>query len=157
MNSQNVRPIAAAPKYTISESGEIRNRKSGRILKQWLNEFGYPRVRLMTASGQKNFRVNRLMAIAFIPNPEGLPEVNHIDGVKTNNRIDNLEWCSCRDNMRHAYSNGVIVRKLAPDNVRNIRYLIQSGMKQNRIASLYDVSIATVSDIKLGKTWSYLQ
>jgi hypothetical protein len=55
----------------------------------------------------KNYRIHRLVASAFIPNPEELPQVNHKDGNRLNNRVDNLEWASAKDNMRHAGENGL--------------------------------------------------
>lgn len=56
---------------------------------------------------RKSARVHRLVAMAFVPNPEGHTEVNHIDGDKGNNHCDNLEWCSRLENMRHAFANGL--------------------------------------------------
>lgn len=82
--------------------------RKGKILKQPLNCYGYPCVTLKYRDGsQKVVQVHRLVAETFIPNPNNLPQVNHIDGNKQNNNIDNLEWCSVRDNLLHAFKTGL--------------------------------------------------
>lgn len=87
-------PIEGFEHYQVSNLGNVRNssyKGTGRALNMKLHKDkdGYPRVSLR----QKMFRVNRLVAIAFIPNPNNLPQVNHKDEVKDNNRVENLEWC----------------------------------------------------------------
>ena len=77
------------------------------ILKPSLGEWGYEQVSLRKEGKKRTMRVNRLVAQTFIPNPDNLPQVNHIDGVKTNNRVDNLEWCNSSQNMIHCFSNGL--------------------------------------------------
>ena len=91
--------------YEISNTGQVRNVKTGRILKQTINRFGYCQVGLCKNGVQKMFRVHRLVAQAFIPNPNNLPEVNHINECKTDNRIDNLEWCSSSYNANYGTRN----------------------------------------------------
>ncbi|QIW89817.1 HNH endonuclease [Bacillus phage Izhevsk] len=68
---------------------------------------GYKKVRLKDSSKVKNYRVHRLIALAFLPNPNNLPEVNHKDGNKNNNSVENLEWSSRSDNVQHAFDNGL--------------------------------------------------
>ena len=83
------------------------------MLKQRPDYHGYPVVHIK--EGKKKFNssclVHRLIATAFIPNPNNLPEVNHKDGNKSNNSINNLEWCSRGDNVRHAYKTGLLATK----------------------------------------------
>ena len=89
--------------YEVSNiDGKVRNVKTGRILKQPLNSFGYPVVRLSKDGKARLFKVHRLVATAFVPNPDNLPEVNHKDEDKTNNSVDNLEWSTHQYNS--AYS-----------------------------------------------------
>ena len=76
-----------------------------RILKQALNYKGYPIVYLSKESKQKTVSVHRLVALAFISNPQNKPQVNHIDGNKKNNNVSNLEWCSNQENQLHAVIN----------------------------------------------------
>ena len=107
--------------------------------------------------------MHRLVAKAFIPNSNNLPQVNHIDGVKTNNVITNLEWVSSSANVKHAWDTGLIDRnkvsgenhknsKLTALDVKDIRALFKA-MSVKRIAEVFGVSSSTISDIKNNKTW----
>lgn len=95
--------------YTIKDDGTVTRIANGRVVKHWLNQRGYPRVTLTAPAGeQKTFFLHRLLALAFIPNPENKPFINHIDGNKLNNRLDNLEWCTAKENYDHAVEMGLI-------------------------------------------------
>ena len=94
--------------YEVSSNGEVRNKRSGRILSQFVSGSGYCLVRILVNGLVKNIRVHRLVASAFIPNPMNLPEVNHKDCNKRNNSVENLEWCGHKDNMKHASRNGLL-------------------------------------------------
>lgn len=102
-------------KYAISDDGQVksyaRNGRPERIMK--LNYCrGYYVVRLSNGSRDKykTFRINRLVAEYFIPNPENKQEVNHINGIKTDNRVENLEWVTSSENTKHAHEVGLIPR-----------------------------------------------
>ena len=86
--------------YQVSNLGRVRSLKFGkeRILSIRRSKFGYLLVNLCKNSDMKTFRVHRLVGQSFIPNPNNLPEINHRDEDKTNNKVVNLEWCSSKYN-----------------------------------------------------------
>lgn len=92
----------------------IRRGYKGRILKHRLAKNGYPYLHLSKSGTSKTVKVHRLVALAFIPNPEGKPEVNHIDGDKVNNNKDNLEWVTPSENKKHAIATGLKVNPSGP-------------------------------------------
>lgn len=96
------KPIPGAEAYEISNMGKVRFCKSKRYQQTYVNN-GYEIVRLMACN--KNVRIHRAVALAFIPNPENKPQVNHIDGNKLNNNVENLEWTTASENMQHYYNN----------------------------------------------------
>lgn len=91
--------------YSVSNYGEVRNNRTGKLMKPRKNEKGYLRIGLTTNGKQKCMRVHRLVAQAFIPNPENKHEVNHIDFNKENNCVNNLEWVTCKENSDHSFGN----------------------------------------------------
>lgn len=130
-----------------------------------ISPFGYNIIRLCNNGVTKNFRMARLVAQAFIPNPENKPEVNHIDGNKLNDCVENLEWNTRSENMRHADRTGLRVMprgedhpntKLTTKKVKRIRKLYKQGMMQKRISKLFDTKQDTVSDIVNFKTWKHI-
>lgn len=93
--------------YSISKNGEIRNDKSGRIKSERYNRYGYRIVDLYSQGERQTERVHRLVANAFIPNPQMKTQVNHLDGNKRNNHVNNLEWVTASENMKHAFDTGL--------------------------------------------------
>ena len=89
--------------YEINECGVIRIVKTKKIKKQRIGKDNYYKINLYKDGKSKTFRVHRLVAELFIPNPNNYPIVNHIDGNKLNNHINNLEWCTYSENTKHAY------------------------------------------------------
>ena len=91
--------------YYIHENGSIYSMKAKRELKAHDNGIGYMQVYLTYFYGGGSwFKLHRLLALQFIPNPLGLSDVNHINGIKRDNRVENLEWLSHRDNIKHSYA-----------------------------------------------------
>lgn len=88
--------------YEVSTDGRIKSlmRKQPAILNPTKNAYGYPSFML---TRRRRFLVHRAVALAFIPNPENKPHINHINAIRHDNRVENLEWCTRSENMKHAY------------------------------------------------------
>lgn len=95
-----------------------------KILSQSKNKQGYVNTQIRNLDGTglfKTFKVHRLVAQAFIPNPDDKPQVNHKDGNKLNNRVDNLEWCTNGENGRHAWENGLRTKRIGCNNKFSVK------------------------------------
>ena len=97
--------IQEFPDYTVREDGVITNVTTNTTKKSRIGKNGYPVLNLYNNGLSKQEYIHRLVAKAFIPNPENKRTVNHIDGVKTNNCVSNLEWSTDSENISHAYAN----------------------------------------------------
>ncbi len=153
--------------YQVSNHGRVKNSKTDKILKPYLTR-GYYRVSLYNASGRKCKLVHRLVAQAFIPNPDNKSDVNHINGCKTDANACNLEWATASENMSHAHQNGLRPKintqgkkngfsKLTESQVIEIKHLLADGKyTQKTIGSQFNVSRSTVKNIKSGRRWSHV-
>lgn len=155
--------------YQVSNLGRVRSldrqyissdgRKlffKGKVLKP-SNSNGYLRVNLKK-EGKTNSRfVHRIVADAFIVNVNNCPQINHIDGNKENNNINNLEWSSSKDNVIHSHINNLVTkRKLSKADIFNIFKDKTSGMKNKDIGIKYNVSTTTITRIINRDYWHYI-
>ncbi len=98
--------------YQASNLGRVKNKKTNKILKSSLSmKNGYNQLVLCKNDEHKVFKIHRLIAKTFIPNPENKPQVNHIDGNKQNNNVENLEWCTIKENLNHAINSGLFTKE----------------------------------------------
>jgi hypothetical protein len=105
--------------YEISPIGIRSLRKKNKpLLKLTVSRSGYYQVRLKKNKQALRFYFHRLIALAFIPNPLGKPQVNHLDGDKLNNSLENLQWCTKSENAKHAYEMGLC--KLPPNSKKKV-------------------------------------
>ena len=92
--------------YAASDDGQIWSKRSNRFLKTYLNRCGYLTATLSVARNVKTFYVHRLVALAWLPNPDNLPQVDHINMNPLDNRVENLEWVSRAENMQRVANSG---------------------------------------------------
>lgn len=109
--------------FKVSRCGKVISLRTGKLLRQHIRK--NKRVAIATKVGGRNgtyltVLVHRMVAETYIPNPENKPQVNHIDGVTTNNHVDNLEWCTASENVQHAYDTGLKVNAKGIDSKSSI-------------------------------------
>lgn len=99
---ENWKTMELYPKYEVSTEGRVRNAETHRIYSQRLDKSGYLRMELWLNNGKRiNMAVHRMVAMCYLDNPQNLPEVNHKNKIKTDNRPENLEWVTRQQNMDH--------------------------------------------------------
>lgn len=132
--------ITGYPNYVITEDGKVYSFKycKPRRLHTHIDRNGYERVGLCKNGKQSLIFVHRLVAMAFIPNPDNLPWVNHKDENKTNNRVDNLEWCTSKENNSY----GTRLQRIAESNKKEVLQLDENGNIINRWKSQTDAGRA---------------
>jgi len=111
--------------YRVSNNGKVLSviKSKHIILKQRVTKYGYCAVNIRNEQNKRNVSVHRIVAIAFIPNPENKREVNHKDGIKTNNSIENLEWVTRSENCYHSYKTGLRIPTMSGVDRYNSRYM----------------------------------
>lgn len=165
-----IKPVKGYKKYFwITETGILISRRTKRILSQTLTENGYL-THTTKIGGRRGsnlcFRIHRLVASVFVPNPENKPEVNHLDGVKTNNKYNNLEWVTGAENIEHAVENGLMKpllgelsssAKLTNQQAIEIRNLWASGnYRIVDLERLFNVSSRIIIDVVYNRTFRHL-
>lgn len=165
INVENWLDIPDWNKYKISQNGEVFSKKRNKLLSVYFAENKYPRVSLCNGKQEKTFCVHRLVALAYIPNPDNKRAVNHKDGNKHNNNVSNLEWVTWSENQKHAVLNGLAIvpnlgygenhpaSKLNNVDVAMIKVLLDNGFNTEQIAKRFNVHQTHISAIKLNKTW----
>lgn len=154
--------------YICKETSEILSLmkpNSPKILKASKNNAGYLMLGFFSGDSRININIHRCMAETFIPNPNNLPYVNHIDGYKTNNSISNLEWCSASENAQHAHSTGLSSVEHCEKEVhqyflngsycKSFKSLHEAARKEGISASNICNHIAGKFSTSGGKLWSY--
>lgn len=145
--------------YEVSNLGRVKSLKKGseKILRIGKNTKGYNHLVLSLSGKQKCITIHRLVCEAFIENPNNYKQINHKDGVKTNNNVKNLEWCNNSINQKHACKNGLQNTKLNSDDVVMIRNFIKLNVyTQKEIAEAFNVDPSIISDINTRKIWYYV-
>lgn len=138
--------------YQITESGVVRSLdrlcvdslgrkrfRKGVVLSPDIAQNGYYRVTLASSGKKKQFYLHRLIAIHFMENPDNLPQINHKDGNKLNNSLDNLEWCTVQENTIHAYKLGLI----KPASGKDHHNYQKTGSKHERAKKVLGTNIIT--------------
>jgi len=171
--------------YQVGDLGNVKSlnyNNTGRegVLKPAKNHKGYFRVGIMLDNKLGTRSIHRLVALAFIPNPENKPQVNHINCIKTDNRVENLEWCTSKENTIHAIENNKFHFNAGwnKGNINNHKYsgenigtsiLTEKQVEEIRIkfkpykytrkmlAKEYKVSELTIKDVVLRKSWKHLK
>lgn len=123
---------------------------------------GYPIVRLTKNKKRKPYLLHRLLAIAFIPNPNNLPQVNHKNAIKSDFRIENLEWCTAKYNKIHAVSLGLSADNSGDKNGRSkltekqAKIIKTSTCPSKSLSLIFNVSQATIRDIRSSYSWRHI-
>lgn len=169
------RPIPGCYGYLATNDGRIWSPHAKRIVAGGLQDRGYHTVYICDGNGRRRKALShRLVALAWVPNPSGLPQVNHLNGKRDDNRPSNLEWCTPGDNMRHAWRTGLQPltdrmrevarakalklnqrkRKLSDSQVADLHRLRAGGMSQRSVAAKLGVSTMVVSNIERGISYA---
>jgi hypothetical protein len=148
--------------YCVSHRGFVYKIVNGKklICKIGRSKHGYDRVFLRKDNKSKQFYLHRILAKAFIPNPENKKTVNHINGIRSDNRLENLEWCTPKENTTHAISIGLFNPRLANRKLSDTQIMSLLSMPKhntgdcfnyNQVAKEWEVSPSAISLIRSGK------
>lgn len=138
--------------YEVSNFGNVRSLhyRNWNIVKNltpFINRDGYKRVCLCRSGKQLNMFVHRIVATAFIENPDNLPQINHLNEIKTDNRVENLAWCSAKENVNHGTRNERMSKAKLNTNCKAIIQLDAQGREIRRWVSLMEVNRAFGYDV----------
>ncbi len=164
--TKSYKPIPGFSRYKISESGTIIRAKDSVLIQSQINQEGYHNVKLVNDEGvRKTVRVHRMVAITYIPNPDSLPEVNHLNG-KDDNHYKSLEWSSPSNNVLHSYATGLRPRtkgadsaraKYSEDTIHQICKLIEDGYRNKDIVEMIPgINKSLVKCLKRKVRWTHI-
>ena len=156
--------------YSACEDGQILGHRQGKFLKPWLIGHGYEMVMLYKDKKPRKFLTHRLIALTFVPNSQSAKEVNHKNANIRDNRPENLEWVSSKQNKQHAIALGLYKNlgkntpkgslnnrsKLTEQQVIEIRKRIEDGETQRGLGREYGVSGTLIRFIHLRRTWKHI-
>ena len=151
--------------YQISSLGRLKRVVGSRkpITKGSLTQKGYLSYKLYKDNVKKTRVSHRLVAKAFIPNPQNLPQVNHKDGDKLNNTVDNLEWCTNYQNMSHAIKNGLVDcrgeksgKNKYPESIIRLAHETKLILTDKEFAQKYSLRPKYVNAVRRGERWNWL-
>lgn len=157
------KPIPKFPNYSVSDSGEIKNNKTGRLLKIQKDGYGYSQISLYSAEHSKQpktIKIHRAVLSAFCGESE--LQINHKNGIKSDNNLSNLEYCTAKENTIHAHKNGLATpargtnhyaAKYTEEQIMLVKKLISEGHSIRDIISKTKVKKPTISAIKSNRTW----
>lgn len=153
-------------KYSISNFGNVISNKTRNTknIKKAITKKGYEIISIYTNGVQKTMSVHTLVATHFIDNPLSLLTVNHINGIKHDNHVNNLEWCTLSHNIKHAYINNLMNAKgeknnrskLTIEQVIEMRRLHETGIKYSTIMRMFNIAHSTVNSIVNNKSWKHV-
>jgi hypothetical protein len=151
--------------YRVSSIGRIMSIRTNKILKISLTKEGYNRIELNVNGNAQKFSLHRIVALSFIPEIDGKQYVNHINNIRNDNRIENLEWCTAKENQQHCIKEGrkpsIAGNKnamsiLTEQQVVEIRRLKLEGKRNIEIARQFNLDEKHISLIVLRKRWKHI-
>lgn len=149
-----MKQIKKYPNYYVTKEGLVFSSKSNKFLKQSFDQQGYARVGIYIGNYKsKTIKVHRLIAETFIDNPLNKKDVNHKDGNKSNNCVENLEWCTRSENMKHAYENGL--KTITEKQIKGVKNRFSKKVLDTETGIIYN-SLKEAS-IDLGINYSTLK
>lgn len=153
--------------YSVTSTGKVISNKSNIYLRTRIDRYGYELVTLWVSGKAFTKKVHRLVAIAFLENTLKKETVNHKDGLKTNNNVENLEWMSVEENHRHAFNTGLHSVgehrkagrdvKLKDTDIVEIRKMFKDGLGNTAIGKMFGVSCGCIYSIRINKSWRHIQ
>jgi len=137
--------------YSITQDGRVFSHKVNKWLEIQTDRVGYKKISITVDGKRRNMSVHRMVCETYVPNPDKKPCVNHVDGDKGNNTVENLEWCTHKENTRHGIKNKLITPLGKATQTKMIEVLLRSKkFSQDDIARAFRLSQPRIVEIKKG-------